>query len=196
MIRCFPQQAFRGRLLFRPDDRYDRGCDGMDLSFTDFYQKYYNNVVGYLSHRVANRQDAEDIASQVFMYCYQNWDKYDDTKSSLQSWLYLIVKSRWKNYMRDKKPYEDIDDFREVLHDGKDFAEQAAELDSIRVRMAKALSALSEQQRNVVVLRYFKEMTDAEIALALQLSVVNVRVIAHRALHKMEGSLSGITDIG
>lgn len=168
----------------------------MELSFTDFYRKYYNNVVGYLAQRVANRQDAEDIASQVFMYCYRNWDKYDEKKSSLQSWLYMVVRSRWKNYMRDRKQHEDIDDFTDVISDGTDFAEQAAELDSIRGRIARALGSLNEQQRSVIVLRYFKEKSDREIAEELQLSAANVRVIAHRALHKMEECLGTVVSFG
>ena len=161
------------------------------MDYSTFYERNYQRVVNYLAGKCANRYDAEDLASQVFTYCYVNWSKYDPTKATMESWLYLIVRSRWKNYCRDRMVMSDIDEFSEVLHDDRDFAEEAVNVDALRAGLAQALKQLTEQQRKVVILRYFRHATDQEIALRLRLTSANVRVIAHRALKSMESSLKG-----
>ena len=158
--------------------------------YSIFYEKYYERVVRYLYGRTENHHDAEDLASQVFMYCYQNWDRYDSQKASQQSWLYMIVRSRWKNYCRDQREYSDnIDDYLGLLSEENDFAEEAAKLDAYRRLLFEAIQMLSEQQRKVVVLRYLNELSDKEIAERLCITKTNVRVIAHRALKRLESIL-------
>ena len=160
--------------------------------FSLFYDKYYFRVVQYLYGRIGNHHDAEDLASQVFLYCYQNWDHYDSEKSSQQSWLYMIVRSRWKNFCRDRRQYSDnIDDYLSLLSEEKDFAEEAAKLDAYRRLLYEAIQMLTEQQRKVVVLRYLNELSDKEIAERLSITKTNVRVIAHRALKRLEVILKG-----
>ena len=160
--------------------------------FSVFYDKYYLRVVRYLYGRTENHHDAEDLASQVFMYCYQNWDRYDSQKASQQSWLYMIVRSRWKNYCRDKRQYSDsIDDYLGLLSEENDFTEEAAKLDAYRRLLYEAIQMLTEQQRKVVVLRYLNELSDKEIAERLSITKTNVRVIAHRALKRLESILRG-----
>ena len=155
--------------------------------YSVFYDKYYLRVVQYLYGRIGNHHDAEDLASQVFLYCYQNWERYDSEKASQQSWLYMIVRSRWKNYCRDRRQYSDnIDDYSGLLSEEKDFAEEAAKLDAYRRLLYEAIQMLTEQQRSVVVLRYLNELSDKEIAERLCITKTNVRVISHRALKRLE----------
>ena len=163
------------------------------MGFSIFYEKYYSRVVQYLYGRIGNHHDAEDLASQVFMYCFKNWEQYDSGKASLQSWLYMIVRSRWKNYCRDKKRFDDIDDFAGILKEDGDFAEESAKLDAYRRLLFEAIQMLNEQQKKVVVLRYLKELSDEEIAERLYLTKANVRVIAHRALKRLESILNKTT---
>lgn len=160
------------------------------MDYSTFYDKNYDRVLQYLMSRCANKADAEDIASQAFIYCFTNWERYDPSKSTIESWLYMIVRSRWKNYCRDRMVMSDIDELSEVLTDNGDFAEEAVRLDALREDIALALEKLSRQQRAVIVLRYFENMKDAEIALKLRMTPSNVRVSAHRALKTMEAFIN------
>lgn len=158
------------------------------LGFELFYETYYGRIVSYLRKRCANPQDAEDLAGECFMYCFRNWEQYDAGKASIVSWLYLIVRSRWKNYLRDRKITENLDDYEAVLP-ARGEQERAVWLTRVREETAKALRELPEQQRRAVVLRFFSEKTDEEIARSLGISQGNLRVIIHRALRKMEKTL-------
>ena len=161
------------------------------VSFEALYETYRAPVLLFLKRRCAVHADAEDLTEAIFEYIYRNYDKYDPEKASPRSWVFMIAVSRWKNYCRDRMVMSDIDEFSEVLHDDRDFAEEAVNVDALRAGLAQALKQLTEQQRKVVILRYFRHATDQEIALRLRLTSANVRVIAHRALKSMESSLKG-----
>lgn len=151
-----------------------------------FYEAYHQRVLHYLLRRCGSREDAEDLTSAVFTYCYQQWSHYDASRASLQSWLFMIVRSRWKNYCRDRKVFVDIDDLAEVFGDEDSELERAVMLDAIRQDVAEILLQLSENQREVIVLRYFGNLDDSEIARRMHTTSGNIRVLHSRALKKMK----------
>lgn len=154
-------------------------------NYEDFHQANWDRVVRYLAKRCSSWDDAEDIASQAFVYCYQHWDAYDPAKASQSSWLFMIVSSRLKNYYRDRRLHVDIDEFSEVLTDGGNEMEAGLRLDGIRQDLADALQSLPDKYRDALVMRYYGDKTDQEIALALGTSTGNVRVLVHRAAEKL-----------
>ena len=77
------------------------------------------------------------------------------------------------------------------MSEENDFTEEAAKLDAYRRLLYEAIQMLTEQQRKVVVLRYLNELSDKEIAERLSITKTNVRVIAHRALKRLESILRG-----
>ncbi len=157
--------------------------------FTDFdafYRENYPKVCSWLKNKISNPDDAEDIASDAFAYYYKNLEKYDRKKASPVTWLYVIVNSRWKNYMRDKRTNDDIE---EIDLPGDSDIEQAYYLQELRDAIADALLTLSERQRKVVILSYFQGKNAVEIAGMLGISAANARMELSRALKKLRGPL-------
>lgn len=76
--------------------------------------------------------DAEDIAGKVFLYCYEKWETYDPVKASQSTWLFKIVWSRWTDFLRVNRAFEDIDETDGILKNGEDQIESAVRLESIR----------------------------------------------------------------
>lgn len=159
------------------------------VTYEEFYETYYRSVLKYLTGKCANSADAEDLTSQVFLYCYQNFSKYDPAKASMTSWVYMIANSRFKNYCRDRRVYADIDEIGQFIPDEANSLEAAIELDEMREEIARALLRLSDVQRMIVVLRYFKNMSAVEIGEMLDMKPGTVRVQLSRALDKMESDL-------
>ena len=153
-------------------------------TYEAFYSEYHPMIIRYLAGKCSSRQDAEDLTNECFLYCYKNWDQYDPERSTRKSWLYLIVRSRWKNYLRDRKQTYSLDDFENVIPD-KDIIDQTVRLQALRTELAELLKKLPENQREAVVLRFFREWTDDEIAEWLGTSKGNVRVMIHRARQNM-----------
>lgn len=163
-------------------------------AFSDFYDANYKKVVGYINRKIGNPHDAEDMASDIFMYCYTHYDDYDPAKSSLSTWLYLIVNSRIKNHYRDAKTYVDLETIVGVLTDDSVDMDAAIYLQQLRNLLEKALEKLPERQRKIVTMRYFEEKTNSEIACELGLTQVNVRVQLSRALDTLEKLCSNLLE--
>lgn len=161
-------------------------------TFEQVYTRYYSNILSYIRLKVDNQQDAEDLCSEAFLYCYDQYENYDPEKSSISTWLYLVVNSRIKNYYRDHKSHADIDDFSNVIPDEGDDMDRSIYLEQLRDTLGKAIATLPEKQQKIVILRYFKQMSSAEIADQLGLTPGNVRVLLTRALDKLEISCASL----
>lgn len=159
-------------------------------SFEDLYASYYQQVVGYLNHKIQNFADAEDLAGEIFEYCYKQFSNYNPSKASIQTWLYVIVNSRYKNYLRDHRFSEDIDDYADIAVSDQIPMEQAVEIQEERQILAKVLEQLPERQRKIVIYKYFGDMSTAQIAEKLGMTEGNVRVQLFRTIKQMQDLLN------
>ena len=155
-------------------------------AFEVFYEENFNRVVQYIRKKLDNLHDAEDLASDIFLYCYSHYDDYDPAKSSLTTWLYLIVNSRIKNYYRDTKPSVDLELLEGVLQDESIDMDACIYLQQLQDGLKRAMEKLPERQRKIVTMRYFEERSGAEIAERLGMTPGNVRVQLSRALDTLE----------
>ena len=156
--------------------------------FQEFYETYQGPVVRYLRSKGMSLHDAEDLAQEAFTYSFRKWNDYDPAKASRKTWLYMIVRSRWINYCRDRKVFLDVDDFTGVIPDG-DELEQSVWLGELREALADALEKLPDLQKRAVILHYFGNEADREIADKLGITPGYARVLIHRGLTKLAGGL-------
>lgn len=158
----------------------------MNSEFDSLFANYHDKVVTYLNSKISNYHDAQDLASEVFLYCYSHFAEYDPQKSSLSTWLYLIVNSRLKNYYRDQKVSSDIESIFDVLPDEDSDMDNCVYLEQLHHQVMDAILTLPERQKTIVLMSYFEEKSSQEIAAALGMSAVNVRVTLSRALKTLE----------
>ena len=155
-------------------------------TFEDFYNDNYKRVLYYVMKKINSAEDAEDLVSDVFMYCYSHYDDYDPEKSSIKTWLYLIVNSRIKNFYRDHNiTYVDYEVVSETMRDQNIDLDEGVYMEQLHIALMTAIRTLPERQRKIVMLRYFENCSSAEIAAKLNLSPGNVRVLLSRALDKL-----------
>lgn len=163
-------------------------------SFEAFYLENYKKVYSYIRKRVCVTESAEDLTQNVFEYCYRSYDSFDPEKSSISTWLYLIVNSRLKNYYRDEKHSEDIELYENLLSAKDSDMDKAIYLEQLKKAILYALESLPERQRKVIVYKYFADMSHAEIAEMIGTSETNSRVMLTRALNKMKECLQDFAD--
>lgn len=160
------------------------------ISFDAFYAEYYKQVLHYLGKKMNCFEDAEDLTADIFEYCYRQFHTFDPQKASIKTWLYMIVNSRYKNYLRDHRCFEDVDDYRDFVASDDAPLEQAMEMEEERQLLANILKTLPERQRQIVILKYFEDMTSGQIAERLGMTESNVRVQLFRAMRKMQDMLA------
>lgn len=161
-------------------------------SYEEFYSSNFQRVVQYINKKIGNLDDAQDIAGDVFLYCYTHYNDYDPSKSSITTWLYLIVNSRIKNYYRDSKTYVDIDELAGVLPSDETDMDACILLEQMKTRLYQAIKLLPERQQDIVRMSYFEGRTSKDIAETLGITPVNVRVLLSRALIILEKHCSDL----
>lgn len=160
--------------------------------YEDFYSNNYGRVVYYIKNKINSAEDAEDLASEVFMYCYAHYDDYDPEKSSITTWLYLIVNSRVKNFYRDHNiTFVDYEVVSETMQDQNIDLDEGVYLEQLHDALMQAIKCLPERQQKIIMMRYFENCSSEEIASRLGISPGNVRVLLSRALDKLSARNDG-----
>jgi len=154
--------------------------------YDDFYKDNYNRVVNYVKNKINNYEDAEDLASEVFLYCYSHYEEYDSEKSGITTWLYLIVNSRIKNYYRDHISNADIETVQDVMADESIDMDEGIYLEQLHKVLTNAIKMLPETDQKIVMMTYFENKSGEQIARTLGITPGNVRVKLHRALGKLQ----------
>ena len=159
------------------------------IAFEKYYNQYYQVVYGHFMKKIQNPAEAEDLTMEIFLKCWEKFDTFDPEKASFGTWLFVIVNNRLKNYYRDKKDFDPIDDLEQRVSPQDSFEDGLLEVDyfiSMRKYLAEALELLPEVQRTIVIARYYREKSANEIALETGLTAVNVRVHLSRAIAKIK----------
>jgi RNA polymerase sigma-70 factor (ECF subfamily) len=141
-----------------------------------------------------NREDAQDITQESFVYAFKNLYRFDDSLSSLKTWLYTIAICRCRNlYRKNKVPMLDLGLLLNIgLPAPKHETPEAALAQrSAKEAIEKALAALNPRLREAIVLRYGQGMTYREISDVMDCpqKTAESRVrLAHETLRGMLGA--------
>ena len=104
--------------------------------FKRFYKKHVDRVYRFVFFRVStNREVAEDLTSEIFMKALKAFATYDPKKSE-SAWINTIARNHLKNYYRDQKRTEDIDDYA-FGYDGASAEEELDEIRELQGNLAK-----------------------------------------------------------
>lgn len=177
------------------------GSKDYDILFEEIYTNYYGKVLSYLTGKVSDRNVAEDLAGDVFLRCYKNIQKFDASKGSESTWIFMITKNLLKNYYRDRKVNASIDNMEGFdVADEQDVEEeiaQALRLEEIREFLDREIAKLDSVKRQILLMRYYDEMSSNEIAQIMNMTPGNVRVILTRTLNKLRiGADDDIVKLG
>lgn len=154
------------------------------------YEEYYDKIARYAHAHVGNRTLSEDIASEVFMKALESVDRYQERGLPMQAWLFKIAHNLVVDYLRreTKRPTVPIDGVE--LEDGADPPQQVAESKDQMRSVARAMGTLTEEQQEVLRLRFFAELTSGEVGKLLGKRDGAVREMQRAALEKLRKALA------
>ncbi|MDT0379853.1 SigE family RNA polymerase sigma factor [Streptomyces sp. DSM 42041] len=125
-----------------------------------------------------DRHAAEDLLQNALIKVAGRWDKVEDPEAYTRQVLYRQQIGRWRLRWRQREMSVAEPPDTAAGTDAGDGAE-------LRVVMGKALARLTARQRTVLVLRYFEDLPEAEVARLLGCSVGTVRSTTHRSLARL-----------
>jgi RNA polymerase sigma-70 factor (ECF subfamily) len=148
------------------------------------FERYLDPVYRFLYSRVGNREDAEDLTSEVFLKATRQLDS-DREEASVAQWLFTVARTvladHWRRYYRGGAPFP-LDDVRAgEIPARAPQAEPSSKNDEL---VRRVLGGLPERYRLVLELRFLRGYSIQETAQELGISSANVKVIQHRALAK------------
>lgn len=185
------------------DSTFITGLKSQDSkAYSDFVKSYsskvYNTSLGILQ----NKEDAEEVAQDVFIKIFQSIQQFDG-KSSLSTWVYRITVNKALDALRSKKrksPWSVFVNFfgdsGELQHNAVDFIHPGVIMEQREhaSQLFKAIEKLPERQKAVFVLHKVEELSYQEIADTLELSLSAVDSLMSRARTNLKQYLTPIKD--
>ena len=164
----------------RPDERLLIEAAQKDPArFAELYDDNFERVYAFVSRRVQNRSDAEDLTAEVFHQALAKIAQFEWRGVPFAAWLYRMaanaIADRWQRAGREKgSPLAD---------DPPDVSGRAnPEEVERRARTFRLVAELPDDQRRVIEMRFAEEKSIAEIARELKRSAGAIKQLQFRAL--------------
>ena len=165
--------------------------EGDVFAFEELYQHYIIPIFRYIFFRVRSQQDAEDLTQTVFLKAWKALPNYQKKNNPFSSWLYKIAKNTIIDYYKKKrgvivqKPIEDLKQIKDEKSDLTEIIEQRERADILY----QAISQLSAEQQEVIILRFIEDLSSKEVAQLMQKSEDAIRALQYRALKTLREKL-------
>lgn len=153
-----------------------------NVDLESLYRANFQRVHNYAYYRLLDPALAEDITSTVFMKAVANYNKFDESKASFATWIMRIAHNTLVDYYRTRKETTPLDDLN--VHEPSSVDEYPA-LDGHAEEVARLLSFISEEDRELVFLKYYEDKRNIEIAQMLDMNPATVATRLRRALMVM-----------
>lgn len=159
-----------------------------ETRLSDLYEEYYDKIARYVYVRISNKEEAEDIAGEVFLKALESLKSYREQGVPMQGWLFRIAHNLTVDYLRkmNKRRTVPIDS---VVLQGNDNPANTAEKNIEFERVTEAMKELTIEQREVINLRFFGGLTSKEVGGVLGKSGGAVREMQRAAIEKLRGTM-------
>ncbi len=156
--------------------------------FKPLYLKWLSPVYRYFYNRVGNEKDAEDLTSQVFLKVYEELSRYTD-RGHFPAWLFTIARHKAADYFRSQPPTISLET-EDPADQTIDLLAQAVQTDEIQ-RIRHLIETLTEEEQELIRLRYVGELGYSEIAKVLSHKEDAVRKSLSRLLTRLQSQMEG-----
>lgn len=163
--------------------------------FHRLYDEYHQDIFQFLIYLVKNRTVAEDLSHEVYVRVLKAYDQFQG-RSTEKTWLFSIAKNVAIDHfrrakVRDRHAFNVFDWEEEQLVSPTKSPEQFAELNEDMSHLLAVLENCKGDQKMVIVMRYFQELSIAETAEILGWTEAKVKTTQHRAIKALREKLSG-----
>jgi RNA polymerase sigma factor (sigma-70 family) len=157
-------------------------------AFRKLYQHYFPRVYAYTAYRVGRKQDAEDITAEIFLRVLKAVKNFEHRgEGSFAAWLFRIAYNQCQQFYRveQRKSTVPLDELPEIASHEMLPDEAFARKEQFS-RLQAVLSSLSARRQEIIMLRFFGELRNQEIALVLGLDERTVASHLSRGLEDLQ----------
>ena len=156
------------------------------MTAEEVFSQYHDKIEYYIYRKVSDKYVAEDLTSVVFMKVCEKLSGYDESKASVATWIYTIANNTVIDYYRTHKIFDEIPE--EIA--GTDEIDENLINEEMLSELAAALRQLPERERDLLILRYYDNMTLKDVSVKMDMSYANAKVVHAKAINHMKDFLS------
>jgi RNA polymerase sigma-70 factor (ECF subfamily) len=150
------------------------------------YKKYANPVYRYIFTRTGNKQITEDITSQTFLSALESFSKFRQD-GNFGSWLFTIARNKVNDHFRRSKILTPIHE-AELIADGSDALATSIQSEQSKI-VQSLIKELTEDEQELLRLRFIAELSFANIARLLHKSEDAVKKSTYRLLARLQSQV-------
>ena len=152
-----------------------------ESAFSEIYEYYITPIFRFVYFRVRNRFDADDLTQSIFLKAWKNLSEYRQKKNPFSSWLYAIARNTIIDFWRKKKEWS-ISELGENTEKEEERTDEILEKEEDLNEIKKAIGLLTEDQQEVIILKFIEGLSNKEISRILNKKEDAVRQIQSRAI--------------
>ena len=149
-----------------------------DLAFEQLYRSSRDDLYAYLSGMLRDRSAAEEVTATAFERAFRKRRRFDSRRGGPRAWLFGIARNAALDELRRRRRQAE-------LADPADVGRPQANQDERRAVVAAALGSLDARERELVALKFFAGLSNAELAAVLGISESNAGTKLHRVITKL-----------
>jgi len=170
----------------------DRLRAGDARAFEELVATHQHRVFGVALRMLGGAAEAEEMAQEAFLRAHRSLGKFRG-ESKLSTWLYTIVSRLCLNRLAsgERRAVRHGEEILGRVADERGGPEVRAERGELETALQRAIAALPEERRVVIILRDLEGLSYEEIAQALSVEMGTVRSRLHRARMELRDKLEG-----
>ena len=160
---------------------------GNKEAFGELYELYIRPIYNFVYYKTHHKETAEDLTSQVFMKAYRAAVGFESEKGTFQAWLYQIARNAVIDHYRSVRPTRDIEDVWDLS--GNENIERDTDNLLLLGKVKEQLRGFSVEQRDIVIMRVWQELSYTEIAEILGKSEASCKMSFSRSIKKLREAI-------
>lgn len=158
-------------------------------AFAPLYRRYVTSIYRYLYSRLGNVADAEDLTAQVFTEALEGLHRYRE-RGNFAGWLFTVARHKVTDHYRRQRLHVPLNEALDSPAEGADPLAHVVQEETLR-RLAALVTQLSEEQQELLRLRFAGGLTHGEIGAIVGRSEGAVKMAVHRLLRRLEAEWEG-----
>lgn len=152
------------------------------------YSKLMWHIAGTVLKNVAPAEDIEECVADVFIYLWENPDKFSEQRGNLKSWLSMVAKSKAIDRYRKLSKANEVSLNEEILVESMGVLDNVLSCELKRELIA-AVNALGEPDREIIIRRYYYQQKPKEIGFILDVPVKQIDNRLYRSKLKLRKTI-------
>lgn len=146
------------------------------------YEKYHRELYLYIYSLSRNHHIAEDLTQETFLKALLS---LPEEHGNIRAWLYMVARNLFFNYREKASRNVSLEEEMKRSDEEKDLLANMIENER-KLQLYQALKKLDMKKREILLLQYFGDLSQKEIAAVLHITPENVRVLAYRAKKELK----------